>query len=187
MAVHDSLLNMLRKDPKTHEVDDAERSAKEIWIKNKAGLIINIFALCLAVNTWYGGKLSTTVMNNTIAANDTYNFFQAKSIKQTEYQLASENATDPVKAKVWAAKAASYEEGPEGKVALLAKAQALDAERDVAKKSSPWIGFANTAYQLSIVVLSASIIAASMPLFWASFGVAAIGLLLSAQGVFLFF
>jgi len=49
------------------------------------------------------------------------------------------------------------------------------------------IAYANTAYQLAIVVLSASILAVSMPMFWGSFAVAAIGILLSANGLYLWF
>jgi len=189
MAVHDTVLGMFRKEdkPNGEKPEPGSRAEKEGKIKSKAGLVINIFALLLAVNAWYGGKLSSTIMNDTIAANDTYNFFQAKSIKQTEYQLASETVLDPVKAKKWAEKAASYDEGPEGKVALLAKAKELEAERDIAKKRSPWIGYANTGYQLAIVVLSASILSVSMPLFFLSFGVAGLSLLLTLQGLFLFF
>ena len=66
------------------------------------------------------------------------------------------------------------------------KARAMEHEREIAKKSSPWIGYASTAYQLAIVVLSASILAVSMAMFWASFGVAGIGLVLSLNGLFLF-
>jgi hypothetical protein len=79
-----------------------------------------------------------------------------------------------------------YENEPkEGKKALLEKAKKLEHERDEAKLRSPWIGYASTAYQLSIVLLSASILAVSMPLFWGSFVVAGIGVLLSSQGFLL--
>ena len=67
------------------------------------------------------------------------------------------------------------------------KAKQLEEARDEAKKRSPWIGYASTAYQLSIVLLSASILAVSMPLFWGSLVVAGIGVLLSSQGVLLWF
>jgi len=66
-------------------------------------------------------------------------------------------------------------------------ARKMEHDREVAKKSSPWIGYASTAYQLAIVVLSASILAVSMGMFWASFGVAGIGLVLSLNGLFLWF
>ena len=190
MALHDSVLGMFRKeakDPNAPKPAPGSRSEREAKIKDKAGLVINIFALLLAVNTWYSGKLSSTIMNNTISANDTYNFYQAKSIKQTQYQLFSEDTNDAVKSKKWAEKAASYEDGPEGKVALLAKAEQLIADRDNAKKRSPWIGYATTAYQLAIVVLSASILAVSMTLFWSSFAVAVFGIFLSLQGILLWF
>ena len=67
----------------------------------------------------------------------------------------------------------------------MAKAKKLEAERDQARKQSPWIGFASTLYQLSIVVLSASILAVSMSMFWGSFFVAGMGLLLTSQGIWL--
>ena len=70
---------------------------------------------------------------------------------------------------------------------LLAAAKKLEAERDLAKKRSPWIGYASTAYQLAIVLLSASILAVSMGLFWGSFVVAGVGVVLSLQGLFLVF
>ena len=187
MALMDSVLKMITRDPKTPAT--GSRSEREAKIKDKAGLVINIFALLLAVNTWYGGKLSSTILNNTIAANDTYAFFQAKSLKQTMAEYAREDAIfkqDHQRADQLAAKIDRYENEPrEGKVALLEKAKKLEAERDAAKMRSPWIGYANTAYQLSIVILSASILAVSMPLFYSSFVVAAIGILLSGQGLFL--
>jgi hypothetical protein len=49
------------------------------------------------------------------------------------------------------------------------------------------LGYASTAYQLSIVLLSASILAVSMPLFWGSFVVAGLGFVLMTQGMLLWF
>jgi len=186
MALLDSVLNMITKQPKDSKPAPAgSRSEREAAIKGKAGLVINIFAALLAFNVWYGGGLSSTVMNNTIKANDIWNFYQAKSIKQTDYELAAQTTSDPVKAKKFSEKAASYDQGEEGKAALFEKAKKLEAERDHAKKKSPWIGYAGTAYQLSIVLLSASILAVSMMLFWSSFVVAGLGVLLMSQGIWL--
>lgn len=194
MSLIDSVLNMVSKTPKDPDAPKppvGSRSEREAKIKDKAGMVINIFALLLAVNAWYGGKLGSTVLNNTIKANDTYSFYQAKSLKQT---LAEQNlyeakkSGDKVRAEEMAAKIDRYENEPkDGKVALLAKAKALEAERDEAKTRSPWIGYASTAYQLAIVLLSASILAVSMPLFWGSFAVAGVGLVLSLNGLFLWF
>jgi len=192
MSAVDTLLKFFTKDTKDPDAPKpapGSRSEREARIKDKAGLVINVFALLLAVNTWYGGKLSSTVLNNTIAVNDTYAFYQAKSMKQTMAEYARDEAMragDQSRASELTARIERYEYEPgDGKKDLMAKAQRLTHERDEAKLRSPWIGYANTAYQLSIVLLSASILAVSMPLFYASFGVAAIGMLLSSQGVLL--
>ena len=192
MALIDTVLNMVTKKPKASDdvapkTGGPSRSEREAKIKDKAGMVINVFAALLAFNVWYGGGLSSKVMNNTIKSNDIWNFYQAKSIKQTEYELAAQTTNDPVKAKKFTEKAVSYELGDEGKPALFAAAKKLEAERDLAKKKSPWIGYAGTAYQLSIVLLSASILSVSMMLFWSSFAVAGVGVLLMLQGCFLFF
>jgi uncharacterized protein HemX len=194
MALLDSVLNLITKTPKDPDAPKppvGSRSEREAKIKDKAGMVINVFALLLAVNVWYGGKLSTTILNNTIKANDTYGFYQAKSIKQS---LAEQNLYeaqhngDKVRTAEMKEKIDRYENEPkEGKKDLLLKAKKLEAERDDAKLRSPWIGYASTAYQMAIVVLSASILAVSMYLFWSSFVVAGFGLLLSLNGIFLWF
>jgi hypothetical protein len=194
MALFDSVLNLITKQPKDPNAvkpPAGSRSEREARIKDKAGMVISIFALILAVNSWYGGKLSSLTLNNTIAANDVWSFYEAKSIKQILAQQSLDDAIErhqTEKAEKLQAKIDRYENEPgDGKKDLMAKARKLETERDEAKKKSPWIGYASTLYQLSIVVLSASILAVSMSMFWGSFFVAGIGVALSAQGVFLFF
>ncbi len=189
MSMVDSALKMVTKDPKGSSTPS--RSEKEAKIKDKAGLVINIFAALLAFNAWYGGSLSSTILNNTIKANDIWSFYQAKSIKQTMAEYALDDAIridDKKRSEELKARIDRYESEPttqEGKKELYAIAKSLEADRDLAKKKNPWIGYASTAYQLSIVLLSASILAVSMPLFWASFSVASLGVILMTQGIWL--
>jgi hypothetical protein len=194
MALFDSVLNLVTKQPKDPNAVNppvGSRSEREAKIKDKAGMVISVFALILAVNSWYGGKLSSLTLNNTIAANDVWSFYEAKSIKQILAQQSLDDAIErgqTAKAEKLKAKIERYESEPEtgdGKKELMAKARKLEAERDQAKRQSPWIGYASTLYQLSIVVLSASILAVSMSMFWGSFFVAGLGLLLTSQGVWL--
>ena len=196
MGIVDSVLNLINKQPKDPDAPKppvGSRSEREAKLKDKAGMVISVFALLLAVNSWYGGTLSSKTLNNTISANNVWAFYQAKSIKQTLAEQSLDDAIyrkDTAKAEKLQAKIDRYESDPktgEGKKELMAKARQLEAERDEAKKRSPWIGYASTMYQLSIVVLSASILAVSMAMFWGSFFVAGLGMLLSAQGVFLLF
>jgi hypothetical protein len=196
MGIVDSVLNLINKQPKDPDAPKppvGSRSEREAKLKDKAGMVISVFALLLAVNAWYGGTLSSLTLGNTIKANNVWAFYQAKSIKQTLAEQSLDDALyrkDMAKAEKLQAKIDRYESDPktgEGKKELMEKARQLEHERDEAKKRSPWIGYASTLYQLSIVVLSASILAVSMSMFWGSFVVAGLGMLLSAQGVFLFF
>jgi hypothetical protein len=182
MGIEDLGLKAMRKSEEKTEVSASDK------IKGKAGLVINIFAALLAANTYFSNNLSSTIMNNTIKANDLWNFYQAKSMKQTMYELAATDAKDPVLVKKYTEKATSYESDTttrEGKRELLEDAKALESARDIAKTKTPWISYASSAYQLAIVLLSTSILSANIYLFFGSFVVAASGLVLMLQGIFL--
>ena len=65
MALLDSILGLVTKSPKDLDAPKpsvGSRSEREARIKDRAGMVISIFALLLAVNAWYGGKLSSTVL-----------------------------------------------------------------------------------------------------------------------------
>ena len=187
MALIDSVLGLVTKQPKDPNAPKppvGSRSEREAKIKDRAGMVISVFALLLAVNAWYGGKLGSTVLNNTLGANNTWAQYQAKAGRGVTYEIAAKTAADP---KLKAEFQAEKERMDVDKKELAAKAKELEAVREEAKKSSPWIGYASTAYQLAIVVLSASILAVSMAMFWGSFVVAGFGILLSLNGLFLWF
>ena len=187
MALHDSILKLINKepqDPNAPKPPVGSRSEREAKIKDKAGMVISVFALFLAINSWYGGKLSSTVLNNTLGANNAWAQYQAKNGRGVSYEIASLTTADP---KLKEKFAAEKERMDADKAEISEKARAMESARDEAKKSSPWIGYASTAYQLAIVILSASILAVSMAMFWSSFAVAGIGLALSLNGIFLWF
>jgi hypothetical protein len=186
MALHDSILKLINKEGKDEGAPKppaGSRSEREAKIKDKAGMVISVFALLLAVNSWYGGKLGSTVLNNTLGANNAWAQYQAKNGRGVSYEIASLTTADP---KLKEKFAAEKERMDSDKKEIAEKARAMEATREEAKKQSPWIGYASTAYQLAIVILSASILAVSMPMFWSSFVVAGIGLALSLNGLFLF-
>lgn len=170
------------------DVKTPSRSEREAQIKDKAGWTITVIAALLAINTYIANGISSSVLTNTIKANDTWNFYQAKSIKQSIAEGQLEDAKDPKRREQLQAKIERYESDPktgEGKKELMVKAKMLEADRDNAKKHGPWLTFAGSALQLSIVLLSAAILAVSMGMFWASLGVGAIGALLMSQGIWL--
>jgi len=175
------------------ETKPLSRSEREALIKDKAGWVIVVFAALLAINTYMAGGNSSKVLNNTIEANNTYAFYQAKSIKGTLAEMALEDAVsrpvkDTKKIEMLEKKIARYESEPatgEGKKELLAKARGLEAERSVAKQRSPWYTYAGSLLQIAIVFLTASILAVKNSLFQASLGVGAFAMLLMSQAIWL--
>lgn len=170
------------------EIKPLSRSEREAVIKDKAGIVICVLAALLAINTYMGGSNSSKVLNNTIDANNTYAFYQAKSIKQTLAEMALENARDPKKIRELAAKIERYESDPktgEGKKELLAKARALEADRAVARQRSPWYTYGGSLFQIAIVLLTASILSVNNRLYNASLVVGILAALLMSQAIWL--
>ena len=159
------------------------RSELEIIIKRRAAVLLIVLAALVAVNSFFKDGNSGRIMKDIIAANNQWAWYQAKNGRGVSYEIASLTTSDKALKEKFAAE---KERMDSDKKEIAEKARAMEHDREVAKKSSPWIGYANTGYQLAIVLLSASILAVSMPLFWTSFVVAGIGILLSAQGLFLF-
>ena len=167
------------------------RSEREANIKDRAGWVITVLAALLAINTLMGGSNSSRILNNTIDANNTWAFYQAKSIKGTLAEMALDDAVrakDTAKQTALQAKIDRYESDPktgEGKKELMAKARQLEEGRTDAKNRSPWYTYAGSLLQIAIVLLTASILAVNMNLFWASIVVGILGSVSMTEAVFL--
>jgi hypothetical protein len=175
----------------TEEKKPLSRSEREALIKDKAGWVIVVFAALLAINTYMGGSNSSKVLNNTIEANNTWAFYQAKSIKQTLAEQSQDDAkfrNDTKRVENLQQKIDRYESEPatgEGKKELMAKAQKLEADRTIAKQRSPWYTFAGSLFQIAIVLLSASILAVNNKLYTASLYVGGVAIILMSQAIWL--
>jgi hypothetical protein len=173
--------------------------------RRRTAIVIGVIAMLLAITTLGGSSAMKAMLNANIHASDTYNFYQSRNIRQTATQLAAEElevqlATRPdltpeMRAEVqkridrYRARVARYEsdpEGGEGKKELLAKAKALEAQRDRAIEQDPNFEFAEALFQIAIVLGSVSIVAASRMLLWVCVGLAGAAALLSLNGFFLF-
>jgi len=166
----------------TEEKKPMSRSEREAKIKDKAGFVIVFLAAILAINTMIGGQNSSKIMNNTIAANNQWAWYQAKNVRQVLYETAAAQANNKdVKAKFEAESARMEADKKE----IMEKAKLLEAEREVARKKSPWFTWGGSILQIAIVLLTASILAVSMPMFWVSLAVGAAGSLFVSQALWM--
>jgi hypothetical protein len=131
-----------------------------------------------------GGSNSSKIMNNTIAANNQWAWYQAKNVRAVLYETAAAEATKPENKAKFEAEMKRMEED---KKEIMAKAKTLEAERDDAKKKSPWFTWAGSTLQIAIVLLTASILAVSMPMFYVSLVVGAFGTLFVSQSIWMWF
>ncbi len=166
----------------TEEKKPLSRSEREAKIKDKAGFIIVILAALLAINTMIGGQNSSKIMNNTIAANNQWAWYQAKNVRQVLYETSAVEAKVPANKEKFEKEAARMEAD---KKEIMEKAKALEAEREVARKKSPWFTWSGSILQIGIVLLTASILAVSMPMFWISIVVGAVGSILVSQALWM--
>lgn len=183
MSVTDAIFKQLRKNADKVESGDSK-------LRGKTALIISAFAAVYSVNVFLHNQASSTVLNNTIKINDIWSFYQAKSIKQTQYEIAADavEGKDQKRYLQYRAEVERYETEPkEGKQALMAQARQIEKDRDTAKKRVPWYGIAGSIMQIAIVLLTASMLTAGVMMFWGGVAAQAAAIALMSQGFFLWF
>ena len=169
-------------DEPKKEVKPMTRSEKEAAIKDKAGFVIVFLAALLAINTMIGGSNSSKIQNNTIQANNMWAWYQAKNVRGVLYEINAAESQIPANKEKFEAEAKRMSED---KKEIMEKAKVLEAERDEAKKRSPWFTWGGSILQISIVLLTASILAASMPMFYVSAVVGAVGSVIVSQALWM--
>ena len=166
----------------TQESKPLSRSEREAQIKDRAGFVIVILAAMLAISTMIGGQNSSKIMNNTIAANNQWAWYQAKNMRQVLYETAAVESKISENQQKFNSEAARMKADKEE---IMTKARALEEERDVARQRSPWFTWAGSVLQIGIVLLTASILAVSMPMFWISIVVGSAGAGLASQALWM--
>lgn len=164
------------------EVKPLSRSEREAQIKDKAGFVIVFLAAILAINTMLGGSNSSKIQNNTIQANNMWAWYQAKNVRGVLYEINAVETNKPENREKFLAEKERMESD---KKEIMEKAKALEAERDLAKQKSPWFTWGGSVLQIAIVLLTASILAVSMPMFWVSLAVGISGSIFVSQAIWM--
>jgi len=166
----------------TEESKPLSRSEREAQIKDRAGFVIVVLAAMLAISTMIGGQNSSKIMNNTIAANNQWAWYQAKNMRQVLYETAAVESKIPENQQKFNAEAARMKADKEE---IMTRARALEQERDEARQRSPWFTWSSSVLQIGIVLLTASILAVSIPMFWISIVVGSVGAVLASQALWM--
>ena len=142
-----------------------------------------MLALFLAFSETLGKSAQTTAIADNIKASDTWNFFQAKTIRQTSLRIAADAMTvqlpsitnEESKAAItkqieaWRNTVNRYESDPkeqDGRKELRALAEKFEHDRDTWLAKYHQYEFASAAFQIGIVLASAAVITSIVTLAW---------------------
>jgi len=185
-----------------HEsMEHAEHAEHASGENRKIALLIAVIALFLALSETLGKGAQTESISKNVEASNLWAFFQAKSIRRTTVQTAAEGlkitsgliTDDAVKAAAakqlddWQKTAARYRSEPEtgeGSEQLAERAKHAEEERNLAAAKYHHFEIASAAFQIAIVLASATIITGMIALAWISGGLAIAGLAFTAIGLF---
>ena len=186
-----------------HESMEQADQAKEAASENrKIALLIAVIALFLALSETLGKGAQTESISKNVEASNLWAFFQAKSIRRTVVQTAADQARlgigttsdDAAKAALqkqideWHKTAARYRSEPEtgeGQDQLSERAKHAEEERDLAVAKYHHFELASAAFQIGIVLASATIITGIIVLAWISGLLALAGIAMTALGIFM--
>jgi Domain of unknown function (DUF4337) len=188
--------------PEAHEhLEHAEHAEHAAGWSKKIALLIAVLALFLSFSETLGKSAQTEAIDANVKSNDTWAFFQAKTIRmgvllaaadQTSLLsagLADAAAKAAIDKKIaeWRKTAAKYDSDPqshEGRKELLARAQQEEKNRDLEMTRYHHYELASAAFQIGIVLASATVITGVMALAWCAGALGVIGLALLGFGLF---
>jgi uncharacterized protein DUF4337 len=187
--------------PEAHEQLEHSEHAEHAAHSNKGiALLISVLALFLALAETMGKSSQTEGISYNVEASDLWAFYQAKTIRMGQLQtaadtlrLASAATTDAsIKAEqakqieVWQKEAARSDDDPgrNGRKQLTERARESEHRRDTALARYHHFEISSAAFQIGIVLASATIITGMMALIWVSGGIGIVGLIFMGIGLF---
>jgi hypothetical protein len=184
-----------------HEsMEHAEHAEHASGSNKKIALLIAIIALCLALSETLGKGAQTEAISKNVEASNLWAFFQAKSIRRTVVEATSDHAKlslgqagdDAAKAalakqiEAWGKTAARYRSEPEtgeGSEQLAARAKHAEHDRDLSMARYHHYEVASAAFQIGIVLASATIITGMIALAWVAGLLTVTGIAFTAIGL----
>jgi cellobiose-specific phosphotransferase system component IIA len=164
------------------KVDHAERLIEKRF-RNQVSILVGLFAVLLAIiHVAAAGNARESVLK-TIEASDTYNYMQAKIIREAILKAAAKQPSLSPDARASmlmdAQKLRNPDKAGHGILQLQPMADRLREEGQQASRKGEWYEFAETAMQVAIVLLSIALVARSWAIVAGAVSLAGAGLLMA--------
>jgi hypothetical protein len=181
------------------ELEHAEHIEHAGHSNKRIALLIAVLALFLALSETLGKSAQTGAISYNVLASDQWAFYQAKTIRLGQVQTAADAltlvmaaTTDPAlkeaQAKqidIWRKEAARSDDDPgrNGRKQLMERAREAEHHRDLDMAKYHHFEVASAAFQIGIVLASATIITGMAALAWIAGGLGIVGLFFMGIGL----
>ncbi|TBW40279.1 DUF4337 domain-containing protein [Siculibacillus lacustris] len=182
-------------------LEHSEHAGHAAGHNKQIALVIAVLALFLAFSETLGKSAQTSALSSNVEASNLWAFFQAKTIRMTTLRTAAENrALDKIAtpdatvqaamaAQIdgWQKTAARYDDEPatgEGRKQLAARATEAEHRHDLALERYHHYEIASAAFQIGIVLCSATVITGMVFLTFLAGGLGLVGVAFTAIGLF---
>lgn len=159
-----------------------ESNNREEHTRNQAGFVIVFLAAVLAIVSLLDDKNNVAIQNATIQTSNLYAWYQAKNIRGVLNEISAIETTNSANKQRFLAEKTRMDAD---KKEIMAKAKALEAEREIAEQKSPYFTYGLSTLQIAIVVLTASILLSSAIMLYIGTIGGIIGTLLSSQAIWM--
>lgn len=164
------------------KVDRAERAVEKRF-RDRVSILVGLFAVLLAVIHVAAAGNARDGLLKTIQASDTYNYMQAKIIREGVLKAVAQEPSLSPATRASMLKEAARLRNPDnaghGISQLQPQGDRLRDEGESASRKGEWYEFAETAMQVAIVLLSIALVARSWAIVIGAVSLASLGLVLA--------
>jgi Domain of unknown function (DUF4337) len=182
------------------QIEHAEHAQHAAHSNKGIALLISVLALFLALSETLGKSAQTTAISDNVRASDTWAFYQAKTIRSSALQVAAQATTVQASGtgdtavkdaaakqiEAWKKESARLDDEPgkEGRKQLMERAKEAEESRDLSLARYHHYETSSAAFQIGIVLASATIITGMAALAWFAGGLGILGLIFMGIGLF---
>lgn len=163
-----------------NDAAEAAIRAQERTFKDRVAIMVGVLAVSLAIIHMAAASAARESLLKGIEASDTYNYMQAKVIRESVFKTAAaSSSSDPVARAEWAKEARRLREPDQAKHGIDQLRKAGDRLREEGTRAATageGYELGETALQMAIVLLSIALVARSRKIVWGAGLMATLGI-----------
>ena len=169
----------IERSDEHHDAADTAQRAAERTFRDRVSIMVGVLAVSLAIVHMAAASAARESLLKGIEASDTFNYMQAKIIRESVFKTAAASSADVASRAQWTKEAKRLREPDQARHGIdqLRKAgEELREEGTKAATAGEGYELGETALQMGIVLLSIALVARSRKIVWGAMLLAIIGI-----------